>query len=71
MTGKEAESEIDKVPVSNNAISRCVDNISHNIEDVFSEILNRTNFALQVNKLTDITLNLNCWHLYNLKMKVR
>jgi hypothetical protein len=48
MIGKEAESEIDKVPVSNNIISRRVDDVSHDIEDVLSEILKNTNFANQV-----------------------
>jgi hypothetical protein len=39
MICKEAESEIDKVPVSDNTVSRCVDDMSHAIEDVLSEIL--------------------------------
>jgi hypothetical protein len=40
MIDKEAESEIDKVSVSNNTISRRVDDTSHDIEDIMSEILN-------------------------------
>uniref|UniRef100_K7G2A6 DUF4371 domain-containing protein n=1 Tax=Pelodiscus sinensis TaxID=13735 RepID=K7G2A6_PELSI len=51
--GKEAESEIDKVPVSNNTISRRVDNMSQH-EDVLSEILKNTNFALQADESIDI-----------------
>jgi hypothetical protein len=47
MTGKEAESEIDKVPVSDNNISRRVDGKSHDVEDVLFETLKNTNFALQ------------------------
>jgi hypothetical protein len=55
VVGKEAESETDKVPVSVNAISRHVDDMSHDVEDVLPEILKNTNFALQVNQSTDIT----------------
>jgi hypothetical protein len=39
--GKEGESGIDKVPVSDNTISRCVDDMSHDDEDVLSEILKK------------------------------
>jgi hypothetical protein len=46
MIGKEAESEIDKVPVSDNTVSRHVDIASHDVEDILSEILKNTNFAL-------------------------
>jgi hypothetical protein len=53
--GKVIESEIDKVPVFDNTISRCMDEMSHNAEDVLSEVLTNTNFALQVDKSTDIT----------------
>jgi hypothetical protein len=38
---KDAESEIDEVSVSTNAISRRVDDISQNTEDVFAEILKK------------------------------
>jgi hypothetical protein len=55
MMGKEAESEIDNVSASVNTISMCVDDVSHDIEDVFSEILENTNFALLVDdESTDI-----------------
>jgi hypothetical protein len=46
VTGKEAESEIDKVPVSDHNISSRVDDMSHEVEDVLCEILKNTNFAL-------------------------
>jgi hypothetical protein len=55
VTGKEAESEIDKVPVSDNAISRRVDDVTHDVEGVLSDILKITNFTLQVDESTDIT----------------
>jgi hypothetical protein len=50
MVGKEAESEIDKVPVSDNTVSRRVDDMSQEVEDVLFEILKSTNFALQVDE---------------------
>ncbi len=54
MLGEEAESELSKVPVSDNTISRRVDDLS-NISGILSEILQNNNFALQVDKSTDIT----------------
>jgi pantoate kinase len=54
--GKEAESETDKVAVSDNTTtSRRVDDMSHEIEDVLSEILKNPNFALHIDESTDIT----------------
>jgi hypothetical protein len=55
ITGKQAKSEIDKVLVSDNSISGRVDDMSRDAEDVLSEILQNTTFALQVGKSTDIT----------------
>jgi hypothetical protein len=55
MIGKKAESEIDEVPVSDKTISRRVDDMSNDIEDVLSEILKNTHFALQVDESTYIT----------------
>jgi hypothetical protein len=46
MIGKGAEREIDKVPVSDNTVSRHVDDVSHDIEEVLSEILKNLHFAL-------------------------
>ncbi len=51
--GEEAESELSKVPVSDNTISRRVDDLS-NISGILSEILQNNNFALQVDESTDI-----------------
>jgi hypothetical protein len=55
MICNEAKSEIDKVPVPNNAISRHVDDMSHYPEVIFSEIQKNTNYALQVDESTDIS----------------
>jgi hypothetical protein len=55
MIGKEATSEIDKVPVTDNSICRRVDDVSHDVEDVLCEILKNTDFALQVDESTDTT----------------
>jgi hypothetical protein len=46
MIGQGDESEINKFPVSDNTISRRVDYLPHDLEDVLSEILKNTNFAL-------------------------
>jgi hypothetical protein len=46
VTGKEAESEIDKVPISDHNISSRVEVMSHEVEDVLCETLKSTNFAL-------------------------
>jgi hypothetical protein len=53
--GKEAEIEIDEVPVSDNTFSGRVGDMSHDFEDVLSEMLKNTNFALQVDESADIT----------------
>ncbi len=55
MLGEEAESELSKVPVSDNTISRRVDNLSNNISGIFSETLQNNNFALQAEESINIT----------------
>ncbi len=55
MLGEGAESELCKVPVSDDTVSRHVDDLSNNISGILSEILQNNNFALQVDKSTDIT----------------
>ncbi len=55
MLGEEAESEVSKVPVSDNIISKRVDDLSNNISGILSEILQNNNFALQVDETIDIT----------------
>ena len=55
MLGEEAECEVSKVPVSDNTITRRVDDLSNNISGILSEILQNNNFALQVDETTDIT----------------
>ncbi len=46
MLREEAESELSKVPVSDNTISRRVHDLSNNIAGILSEILQNNNFAL-------------------------
>ncbi len=55
MLGEEAESELSKVPVFDNTISRRVDDVCNNISVILSELLQKNNFALQVDESTDIT----------------
>ncbi len=55
MVCEEAESELSKVPVSDNTVSRCVDDLSNNIPGVLSEILQNNNFTFQVDESTDVT----------------
>ncbi len=55
MLGEQDESELSKVPVSDNAISRRVDDLANNISGILSEVLQNNNFALQVDEATDIT----------------
>ncbi len=55
MLGEEAKSKLSKVPVSDNTISRRVDNLSNNISGIMSEILQNNNFALKIDESTDIT----------------
>jgi hypothetical protein len=52
MICKEAESEIVKVPVSDDTVSRSVVDMSHDVEHLLSEILKNINFAVQVDEST-------------------
>jgi hypothetical protein len=63
-----AESEIDDVPVSDNNIRRRMDDLSHDVEDVLSEILINANFALQFDESTGITIKLGCWRDFKTKV---
>ncbi len=54
MLGEEAESELSKVPVSDNIISRRVNDLSNNVSGILSEILQNNNFV-QVGESTGIT----------------
>ncbi len=47
MLGEEAESELSKVPASDDTVNRCVDDLS-NISGIFSKVLQNNNFAFQV-----------------------
>jgi hypothetical protein len=70
MIGKEAESEIDELPLSDNTVSRRVDDVSHGAENILSEILKNTNFALQVDESTDTKIESRCWRSCDLETTV-
>ena len=53
--GKEALFEVEKVPLSDNTISRPIHDMSEDTENNVSETLKNTNFCLQVDESTDIT----------------
>ena len=55
MLNTDGERIIAKVPLSDNTISRRVNDMSNNISNTMSEILGNTNFALQLDESTDIT----------------
>jgi hypothetical protein len=55
MTGKEAGSEIDTVPVSYNTTSRRVDDVTWRWRCIVWNTKTNTNFALKVDESTDIT----------------
>ena len=55
MLGKEALCEVEKVPLSDNTISRRIHDMSEDTENNVSETLKNTNFCLQVDESTDIT----------------
>ena len=56
MFGEEAISELSKIPLSDNTISRYIHDMSENIEcNIKSTILKHKLFALEVDESTDIT----------------
>ena len=56
MFGEDAVSELNKISFSDNTISRCIQDMSENIEcNIKSKILKDQLFALQVDESTDIT----------------
>ena len=57
MLGKKALCEVEKVPLSDNTIGRRIHDMSEDIENNVFETLKNTNFCLQVDESTDITIN--------------
>lgn len=57
MLGAATIKEIEKVPLSDSTISRCIDDISHDVEEVLCDMLKKkkNSFAIQVDESTDIT----------------
>ncbi|XP_068115889.1 zinc finger BED domain-containing protein 5-like [Hyperolius riggenbachi] len=55
MLGEDAAREIEKVPLSDSTISRRIDDMSRDAEEVLSSQLKTSSFAMQVDESTDIT----------------
>ena len=69
MFGEEAVSELSKIPLSDNTISRCIHDMSENIEcNIKAKMLKHKLFALQVDESTDITVKHSSLCLFVLSM---
>ncbi|XP_055510562.1 zinc finger BED domain-containing protein 5-like [Leucoraja erinacea] len=54
MLGQDAVREIENVPLSNSTISQCIDDMSHDAEEVLCDKLKNSSFSVQVGESTDL-----------------
>ena len=65
--------KLKEIPLSNNAVSKRIDDICYDIRSQLLERLNKTDFAIQLDKITDIYsesqllvfVRLNTWNCYS------
>ena len=55
MFGQNAVQEIENVPLSDSTISRCIDDMAYDSEDVLCNRLKNSSFGIQVDESTDLT----------------
>jgi hypothetical protein len=53
--GQDKVREIENVPLSNSKINRCIDDMSHDAEDVLWDKLKNKSFSVQVDESTNFT----------------